>query len=100
MKRSHSIPRRSAESRAQPRPVTPLTIRQATAPLFDRAAILLLAKRIQTDAAMSARAECVMLNKGPHILAAMRFLNNVLLRMQQHQYKKRDLMRRLEISLG
>ena len=53
-----------------------------------------------TDAAMSGRAECVMLNKGPHILAAMRFLNNVLLRMQQHQYKKRDLLRRLEISLG
>ena len=200
MKRSTLIPRRSPESRAQPRPVTPLTIRQATDPLFDRASILLLAKRIQkirnralawerrfsgdlekanpgfrpsarnllhylalrqedlrelqheltlrgltslgrcdaelqedilwiceaahipviwatqvleglakkglpsraevTDAAMSGRAECVMLNKGPHILAAMRFLNNVLLRMQQHQYKKRDLLRRLEVSLG
>jgi pyruvate kinase len=50
-----------------------------------------------TDAAMSGRAECVMLNKGPHILAAMRFLNNVLLRMQQHQYKKRDLLRRLSL---
>lgn len=53
-----------------------------------------------TDAAMSARAECVMLNKGPHILAALRFLNNVLFRMQQHQYKKRDLLRRLEVRLG
>ena len=50
-----------------------------------------------TDAAMSGRAECVMLNKGPHILAAMRFLNNVLLRMQHHQYKKRDLLRRLSL---
>jgi hypothetical protein len=27
----------------------------------------------------------------------MRFLNNVLLRMQQHQYKKRDLLRRLSL---
>ena len=53
-----------------------------------------------TDAAMIARAECVMLNKGPHILSAVRFLGSVLLRMQAHQYKKRDLMRRLEVSLG
>jgi hypothetical protein len=52
-----------------------------------------------TDAAMSGRAECVMLNKGPHMLAAIRFLNNVLLRMQQHQYKKRDLLRRLDIRV-
>lgn len=53
-----------------------------------------------TDAAMSARAECVMLNKGPHILSAVRFLDGVLSRMQAHQYKKRDLMRRLEVTLG
>ena len=54
-----------------------------------------------TDAAMSARAECVMLNKGPHILSAVRFLEQrALSRMQAHQYKKRDLMRRLEVSLG
>ena len=46
MKRSTLIPGRSPESRAQLRPVTPLTIRQATDPLFDRASILLLAKRI------------------------------------------------------
>ena len=46
MKRSTLIPRRSAESRAQRRPVTPLTLRQATAPLFDRASILRLTKRI------------------------------------------------------
>jgi len=53
-----------------------------------------------TDAAMSARAECVMLNKGPHILSAVRFLDGVLSRMQAHQYKKRDLMRQLEVTLG
>ncbi|MCG3149803.1 MAG: hypothetical protein PCFJNLEI_03268 [Verrucomicrobiae bacterium] len=52
-----------------------------------------------TDAAMSARADCVMLNKGPHILSAVRFLNGVLLRMQAHQYKKRDLLRRLAVSV-
>jgi pyruvate kinase len=53
-----------------------------------------------TDAAMSARAECVMLNKGPHILSAVRLLDSILSRMQAHQYKKRDLMRQLEVTLG
>ena len=47
MKRSTLIPGRSPESRAQPRPVAPLTLRQATDPLFDRTSVLLLAKRIQ-----------------------------------------------------
>jgi len=40
-----------------------------------------------SDAAMSQRADCVMLNKGPHILAAIRMLDNILRRMQEHQYK-------------
>jgi pyruvate kinase len=41
-----------------------------------------------TDAAMSQRAECVMLNKGPHIVAAVRMLREVLTRMDRHQTKK------------
>lgn len=49
-----------------------------------------------TDAAMGERAECVMLNKGPHILDAMRTLDNILQRMQTHQAKKRPLMRALK----
>jgi pyruvate kinase len=48
-----------------------------------------------TDAAMSVRAECVMLNKGPHIIAAIRTLSDILGRMQAHQNKKRPLMRAL-----
>jgi pyruvate kinase len=48
-----------------------------------------------TDAAMGERAECVMLNKGPHITEAMRTLNDILLRMQAHQAKKRPLLRAL-----
>lgn len=61
-----------------------------------------LAKRGQpsraeiTDAAMGERAECVMLNKGPHILEAMRTLDDVLRRMQGHQAKKRPLLRALK----
>ena len=49
-----------------------------------------------TDAAMGERAECVMLNKGPHILDAMRMLDDILRRMQAHQSKKRPLMRALK----
>jgi pyruvate kinase len=49
-----------------------------------------------TDAAMGGRAECVMLNKGPHILDAMRTLSDILRRMQQHQSKKRPLLRALK----
>jgi pyruvate kinase len=50
-----------------------------------------------TDAAMSARAECVMLNKGPYVLEAVRFLDDVLRRMQDHQHKKASMMRRLSV---
>jgi pyruvate kinase len=49
-----------------------------------------------TDAAMSERAECVMLNKGPHITDAIHTLDSILSRMQQHQHKKRSLLRRLQ----
>lgn len=49
-----------------------------------------------TDAAMGARAECVMLNKGPHILAALRSLDDILRRMRGHQEKKRPLLRALK----
>ncbi|HMN27163.1 MAG TPA: pyruvate kinase, partial [Caldilineaceae bacterium] len=42
-----------------------------------------------TDAAMAHRAECVMLNKGPHLLSAVEVLDDILRRMQAHQAKKR-----------
>lgn len=48
-----------------------------------------------TDAAMGERAECVMLNKGPHVIKAIQMLDNILQRMQGHQQKKRALLRRL-----
>jgi pyruvate kinase len=41
-----------------------------------------------TDAAQSQRADCVMLNKGPHILAAIRTLDNILRRMQDLRFRK------------
>jgi len=50
-----------------------------------------------TDAAMSQRAECVMLNKGPHIVAAIRMLDDILRRMQNHQHKKTAKLRKLSI---
>jgi pyruvate kinase len=51
-----------------------------------------------TDAAMSGRAECVMLNKGPYILLALDFLCDVLCRMEGHQTKKSALMRKLSVA--
>lgn len=48
-----------------------------------------------TDAAMSGRAECVMLNKGPYVADAVALLSGILKRMAEHQFKKRSLMRRL-----
>jgi pyruvate kinase len=51
-----------------------------------------------TDAAMASRAECVMLNKGPYIRETLRFLNDVLGRMQAHHDKKTALLRKLSIS--
>lgn len=53
-----------------------------------------------TDAAMGHRAECVMLNKGPHINDAVKALNDILTRMQSHQIKKRSMLRELKLAYG
>ena len=41
-----------------------------------------------TDAARGQRAECIMLNKGPHVDEAIVFLDDILRRMSRHQRKK------------
>jgi len=51
-----------------------------------------------TDAAMSERAECVMLNKGPYVVEAVRVLNDILTRMQAHQRKKSAMLRDLRVA--
>lgn len=48
-----------------------------------------------TDAAMSVRAECVMLNKGEYITEAVGVLNHILTRMDAHLYKKVSRLRQL-----
>lgn len=48
-----------------------------------------------TDAAMAERAECVMLNKGPHVVAAVKVLDELLPLMAAHQTKKTSRMRAL-----
>ena len=53
-----------------------------------------------TDAAMSQAAECVMLNKGSHITEAVRMLDDILRRMQNHQSKKRSMLRKLQLASG
>jgi hypothetical protein len=49
-----------------------------------------------TDAATSHRAECVMLNKGPHIIAALRTLDHIL--QDPHQSEKSSILRTLKLA--
>ena len=51
-----------------------------------------------TDAAMGQSAECVMLNKGPHILEAVQTLDDILQRMQGHHNKKCSMLRKLQMA--
>jgi pyruvate kinase len=51
-----------------------------------------------TDAAMSARSECVMLNKGAHVDDAIRFLIDVSQRMSRHADKTMAVHRRLSVA--
>jgi pyruvate kinase len=44
---------------------------------------------------MAGRAECVMLNKGPHLHKAIAELDRLLGRMEAHMHKKTPQMRRL-----
>ena len=47
---------------------------------------------------MGERAECVMLNKGPYIGDAVRVLDDILQRMENHQSKKRSSLRHLRLA--
>jgi pyruvate kinase len=51
-----------------------------------------------TDAAMGHRAECVMLNKGPHAVGAVRALDDLLRRMQANQAKKCATLRKSRLA--
>ncbi len=46
-----------------------------------------------TDAAAATRADCVMLNKGPHVVAAVSFLDRLLTAEHRNREKKRELFR-------
>jgi pyruvate kinase len=48
-----------------------------------------------TDAAMAARAECVMLNKGPAVGEAIELLDRLFTRMEGHVFKKTPMLRPL-----
>jgi pyruvate kinase len=51
-----------------------------------------------TDASMSVRAECVMLNKGSNIMETIKTLLNILTRMEAHQNKKQGTLRQLSFA--
>lgn len=51
-----------------------------------------------SDASIGAKAECVMLNKGPFIHKAVSTLSDILIRMEKHLSKKKSRMRSLAIA--
>lgn len=51
-----------------------------------------------SDASLGTRAECIMLNKGRHILEAIRILGTILDRMKAHVSKKKDISRSLDVA--
>jgi pyruvate kinase len=51
-----------------------------------------------SDASQAAQAECVMLNKGPHIHQAIETLKNILKRMEGHTSKKKNELRALNVA--
>lgn len=51
-----------------------------------------------SDAALSVRSECVMLNKGPYILEAISELQSILSRMEPHSSKNKNALRPLGIA--
>ncbi len=51
-----------------------------------------------SDAALGAQAECVMLNKGPHINEAIKVLKDILIRMEGHSFKKKNELRALNVT--
>ena len=51
-----------------------------------------------SDVVMAERAECVMLNKGPHILEAIRTLDEILRSVQAYQRKKTTLLPALTLD--
>jgi pyruvate kinase len=53
-----------------------------------------------TDAAVAQRAEYIILNKNPQVVAAVRVLDGILHRMQGHQSKKQSMMRELRLAQG
>lgn len=51
-----------------------------------------------SDAALSVQAECVMLNKGPYIVDAVKTLKEIITKMESHISKKKNSMRALNIA--
>ena len=49
---------------------------------------------------LAQRAECVMLNKGQYIGKALKTLNEILIKMQNHQKKRQTVLPKLKDSEG
>lgn len=47
---------------------------------------------------MGSRAECVLLHEAPYILDTLRFLTDVLARIQEHHHKKSARLHKLRVA--
>ena len=50
--------------------------------------LVLALSLVLNGAAMAQRADCVMLNKGPHLVEGIAYLRDILARMDRHHVKK------------
>lgn len=51
-----------------------------------------------SDVVAGARAECIMLNKGDYIVEGVKTVNDILIKSEDHNYKKTAMLRALNIS--
>ncbi len=51
-----------------------------------------------SDVSIGSQAECIMLNKGDHIIEGINLLRQILEDIDEHQYKKTPLMKQLNIA--
>ncbi len=72
----------------------PRSLKRAPAGIVDRCLHL----ESMSKTGLPSRAECVMLNKGQHVVDAVKVLDDVPGRRKRHQNKKIAMLRRLSIS--
>jgi polyphosphate kinase len=79
--------------------------KDASVPLYERIKFMAIFSfnldeffRVRVTASMAQSAECVMLNKGPHITDAIKMLNDIMQSMEIYQDKKAPMIPTLKTT--